>query len=292
MKPPKFEYEAPASVAEVLEQLRDHGSDAKLLAGGQSLVPLLNFRLTRPAIIIDLNRVPDLAYVREQNGHLAIGALTRQRTIENSDAVRRRSPLLHEATRLIGHLPIRSRGTIGGSLAHADPAAEDPAVIMALDGVMVLKSHRGERTVAAADFFRGLLTTAIEPDELLCEIDIPAARAGSGWAFEEISRRHGDFALAGTAALIAIENGRVVEARLAACGVGPGPVRLARAEDAIVNNEITDEAIETAAAAAAESDISPSSDVHASADYRRKLTHAMTSRALHRAAARARGEQG
>jgi len=291
LKPPNFDYVAPATVAEVLEHLREHGSDTRLLAGGQSLVPLLNFRLSRPAIIIDLNRVAELAYIREQNGHLAIGAMTRQRAIENADSVERQSPLLHEATKHIGHLPIRSRGTIGGSLANADPAAEDPAVITALGGVMVLNSHRGERRVRSVDFFRGLLTTAIEPDELLCEVEIPAARAGSGWAFEEISRRHGDFALAGTAALVALENGRVVEARLAACGVGPGPVRLAHAEEAIINNEISDDAIEAAAAAAA-LEVSPSTDVHASASYRRKLTSAMTKRALYRALARARGDHG
>ena len=291
MKPPKFDYVAPATVAEVLEHLRENGSDTRLLAGGQSLVPLLNFRLSRPAIIIDLNRITELAYIREQNGHLAIGAMTRQRAIENADSVERQSPLLHEATKHIGHLPIRSRGTIGGSLANADPAAEDPAVITALGGVMVLNSHRGERRVRSVDFFRGLLTTAIEPDELLCEVEIPAAPAGSGWAFEEISRRHGDFALAGTAALVALENGRVVEARLAACGVGPGPVRLANAEKVIINNEISDDAIDAAAAAAA-LEVSPSTDVHASAGYRRKLTSAMTNRALYRAVARARGDRG
>ena len=290
MKPAKFDYDAPTGVAEVLERLRDAGPDARLLAGGQSLVPLLNFRLARPRLVIDLNRVGELAYIRARGDGVAIGALTRQRAVERSAEVARRAPLLSEATRLIGHPPIRSRGTVGGSLANADPAAEDPAVALALDATMLLKSHRGERRVPAAAFFRGLLATAIEPDELLCEVELPPMRPGSGCAFEEVSRRHGDFALAGAAAVVTLEDGRVTEARLAACGVGPGPVRLTRAEAALAGAPLSDEAIEEAAGAAA-AEVAPDADVHASADYRRTLIRVVTGRALRRAAAHAEGDR-
>lgn len=288
MKPAKFDYCAPESVAEVLEALRSRGAEAKLLAGGQSLVPLLNFRLSRPAILVDLNRTSELAFIRDEGDHITIGAMTRQRTIEESEIVRGRAPLLWEATRNIGHLPIRSRGTIGGSLANADPAAEDPAVAIALDFTMVVASHRGRRRIPAQDFFRGLLTAALEPDELLVEIDVPVAPKGSGAAFEEISRRRGDFALAGVAAQVVVADDRRVSARLAACGVGAGPVRLRGAEAIVARDGLTDKAIDAAAAAAA-GEVSPSSDIHASADYRRKLASAMTRRALHRAARRAAG---
>ena len=288
MKPAKFDYFAPTSVDETLDLLRDHGDDAKLLAGGQSLMPLLNFRLSRPAAIIDLNRVAELAYIREQDDHLAIGALTRQRTIGNSEAVRRRAPLLAEATRLIGHLPIRSRGTIGGSLVNADPAAEYPALATALDCVMVLRSHRSERRVEARDFFFGVLETAVEDDELLIEVIVPAMSPGTGCSFQEISRRRGDFALAGVAAQIALDGANVTEARLAACGVAPGPVRLTGAEDIIRRDGVTQQAIAAAADQAAR-EVSPSGDMHASADYRRDLTRTMTARALAEAAGRATG---
>lgn len=286
MKPALFGYFAPSSVDEVVSLLQEYGADGRLLAGGQSLVPALNFRLSRPAAIIDLNRVPDLAYSRERDGRISIGAMTRQRTIENAALIADRLPLLREATRLIGHLPIRSRGTIGGSLANADPAAEYPAVIAALDGVLVLRSHRGERRVKAADFFLGALTTAAEPDEFLCEISLPTMQAGGGWAFEEISRRHGDFALAGVAAQITRGEGGALEARLAACGVGPGPVRLAEAE-AIIERDGAGEAAIAAAADAAAAAVSPHTDQHGSADYRRKLTGVMAARALRRASDRA-----
>lgn len=288
MKPPKFDYAVPTSVEEVIDVLGEHGSDAQLLAGGQSLMPALNFRLARPAVIVDLNRVSELSYIRERNGGLAIGAMTRQRAIGSSELVASRVPLLWEATRLIGHLPTRTRGTIGGSLANADPAAEYPAVAAALDGVMVLNGRRGERRVPAGDFFQGLLTTAVEPDELLVGVELSATKSNSGWSFQEISRRHGDFALAGVAAHIRIEDGNVAEARLAACGVGPGPVRLTRAEEVIVEEGISDKAIKHAAAEAA-AQVSPSGDVHASADYRRTLTRVMTGRALDQASRRAAG---
>jgi len=279
VKPAPFEHRAPADVAEVLALLHDHAPDARLLAGGQSLMPMLNFRLARPGLLIDLNRIADLAYIRDEGDHLAIGAMTRERAIESSALVREAAPLLHEATTLIGHLAIRNRGTIGGSLANADPAAEYPAVALALGCDMVIRSVRGERRVAAADFFHGVLTTAIEPDELLAEVIVPRAPAGSGSAFAEIARRQGDFALAGVAARVTLTGGEVTGAWLAACGVGSGPARLAAAERALLQGG-TGEAAVKAAARAAMDEIDPESDLHASADYRRRLAGVMTLRAL------------
>jgi CO/xanthine dehydrogenase FAD-binding subunit len=288
MKPAVFRHVAPTAIDDVLSLLREHAADARILAGGQSLVPLMNFRLSCPSILIDLNNVEDLAYIRDDGASLAIGAMTRERTIENSDLVRRFAPLLHEATGYIAHLPIRSRGTIGGSLANADPAAEYPAVAVALECDMVIRSVRGERRVRAGDFFTGLLTTAMESDELLVEIIVPKAPPRSGSAFVEIARRHGDFALAGVAAQIAFSGDRVTEVRLAACGVGPGPVKLSAAEEIIIRDGLSEATAKRAAKAAAD-EVDPSSDLHATASYRRHLTGIMASRALLRAGERARG---
>ena len=287
MKPAAFQHVAPTAIDEVLSLLSEHAPDARVLAGGQSLVPLMNFRLSCPSILIDLNRVEDLAYIRDDGGSLAIGAMTRERTIETSDVVRRFAPLLHEATSYIAHLPIRSRGTIGGSLANADPAAEYPAVSVALDCDMVIRSTRGERRVRASDFFIGLLTTAMEPDELLVEIIVPKAPPRSGSAFVEIARRHGDFALAGVAVQITYSGDSLAEVHMAACGVGPGPVKLAAAEHIIMQDGLNEATAKRAAKAAAE-EVDPSNDLHATAGYRRHLTGIMASRALLRAGARAR----
>lgn len=267
--------------------LRDHAPDARPLAGGQSLVPMMNFRLAQPAVLVDLNRIPELAYIRETDRHLAIGAMTRERAIEGSEAVRRFAPLLHQATGNIAHLPIRSRGTIGGSIANADPAAEYPATATALGCEMVVRSTRGERRIAAADFFAGVLTTTMQPDELLVEIVVPKAPARSGSAFIEIARRHGDFALVGIASQIVLDGARVVEARLAACGVGARPAKLAEAEKAIAGQELSQQSL-AAAGVAASAEIAPESDLHATADYRRRLAGVLTRRALTKAAETAR----
>jgi carbon-monoxide dehydrogenase medium subunit len=286
VKPPRFDYHAPSSVDEALALLVRYGGDAKVLAGGQSLVPLLNFRLARPAALIDLNRVPALTYIHETDGQVRLGAMTRQRAIEFSPVVAGRVPLLAEATRLVGHLPIRTRGTIGGSIAHADPSAEYPAVLTALDGEVVARSPRGERVLRASELFRSYLTTSLAPDELLTEVRLPAAPAGAGWAFEELSRRHGDFAIVGIAALVVRDGPRCAMARLAAAGVGAVPVRLRAAEAILEREGLADAAIDAAAARAAEL-VNPDSDIHASAAYRRHLTGVLTRRALQRAAARA-----
>ena len=288
MKPPRFDYHAPESLDEALDLLADGGPDARLLAGGQSLVPALNFRLARPQMLIDINRVPQLAGIVDTGDRLVIGAMTRQRGIEISPTVARAAPLLHEATGFVAHLPIRTRGTIGGSIANADPAAEDPAVAAALEATMVCRSRRGERRVAAAGFFVDVMTTSLEPDEMLIAVEIPKIPDGAGAAFAEISRRDGDFALAGVAAQIVMANGRVRDARIAACGVGPAPMRFRDAEEIVLDSACEPAAIEAAAeAVAASSD--PHGDVHASAAYRRQLAAAMTRRALQSAHARAGG---
>jgi aerobic carbon-monoxide dehydrogenase medium subunit len=287
MKPGRFAYHAPRELDEALALLKEHGDEAKVLAGGQSLMPMLNFRLARPAALVDVNRIPELAYVREDNGTLAFGAMTRQRTIEFSPVVARRLPLLLEATRWVGHLPIRSRGTIGGSIAHADPSAEYPAVLTALEGEVVAQGPRGRRTLKAAELFETYLTTRLAPDELLVEVRLPATPAGAGHAFEEFARRHGDFAIVGIAAMVVRDGARCTAARLASAGAGPVPVRLRAAEEILERDGLGDTAVAAAAARAAEL-VEPDADVHASADYRRHLTGVLTARALRRAIERAR----
>ena len=289
MKPPKFDYHAPASIDEAVALLARYGGEAKVLAGGQSLMPMLNFRLARPAALVDVNRIAALAYIREENGTVAFGAMTRQRTIEFSPVVAARLPLLREATRWVGHLPIRSRGTIGGSIAHADPSAEYPAVLTALGGEVVVQGPRGRRTVKAADLFETYLTTTLAAEELVVEVRLPAMPVGAGYAFEEFARRHGDFAIVGIAAMVVGRAGeRCALARLASAGAGPVPVRLRAAEEILERDGLGAAAIEAAAARAAEL-VQPDAGVHASAEYRRHLTRVLTGRALRRALTVARG---
>jgi CO/xanthine dehydrogenase FAD-binding subunit len=287
MKPPPFDYHAPQSAAEALELLGRYGADARLLAGGQSLVPLLNFRLSAPAVIVDLNHAADLAYIKEENGQVRMGAMMRQRAIEFSPPVKSRLPLLAEATRWVGHLPTRTRGTIGGSLAHSDPAAEYPAVAAALDAELVIRGRAGERVVRASEFFVGFMTTVLQPSEMLVEVRMAAQAPDSGWAFEELSRRHGDFAIIGIAAMVEVEGNRCRSARLAACGAGPTAIRLRAAEEILEQNGVDDRYIDEAAARAAEL-VDPGADLHASAEYRRHLTRVLTRRALKRAIERSR----
>ena len=285
MKPPKFDYHAPKTIADALAVLRRYDGEAKVLAGGQSLMPLLNFRLSRPAALVDLNGVDELAGIRDVGGQVRFGAMTRQRAVEFSPVVARRLPLLLEATKLVGHLPIRSRGTIGGSIAHADPSAEYPAVLTALDGEVVVQGPNGERIVKPQDFFQTYLTTTLGADEILTEVRLPAMDARAGWAFEEFSRRHGDFAIVGIAAMVVGDGARCTTARLATAGAGPVPVRLRAAEEILERDGLGDSAIDAAARKAAEL-VEPDSDLHASADYRRNLTRVLTERAVRRAITR------
>ena len=291
MKPAPFEYLAPTTVDEAVAHLAKHGWDAKVLAGGQSLVPLMNFRLSQPSVIVDLNRVSELFYIRlDGDGSLRLGAMTRQCDVERDPLVAEHAPLVHETMPNIAYPQIRSRGTFGGSIAHADPAAELAAVSLALDARFRLRSHAGERWVEASDFFVGLFSTVLEPDELLVEVALPSMPPRCGWSFMEVTRRHHDFAMAGVAALVVVDSsGRCERARLAFLSVGDGPVNAHQAAEALVGQSPTPETISAAADTAASSDIDPGSDIHASAEYRRHLTRVLGRRALTQAFDRARG---
>ncbi len=285
MKPASFQYAAPATVEDTLALLRAHGAEGKVLAGGQSLVPLLNMRLARPSVIIDLNGVSELDYIRVEDGEVAIGAMTRQRTAERSPVVARALPLLADALPLVGHLQIRTRGTIGGSMAHADPAAELPAVLAALDGSVVVRGRRGARRLRAEAFFVSYLTTALRPDELLVEVRLPAHQR-HGTAFLEVSRRHGDYALVGVAAAVLMTGARCTQARLALTGVGPTPIRVPEAEAAVTGQTLTDDVLAEAGRIVTDR-VDPDGDIHASAAYRKEVAGVLVRRALRAAAARA-----
>ena len=288
MKPAPFAYHRPATLDEALTLLAEHGGEAKPLAGGQSLIPAMNFRLARPAVLVDLNRVAELGYVRAGRDGLQIGAMTRQRAVERSDAVRSAAPLLAEAMPFIAHPQIRNRGTVGGSLAHADPAAELPAVMLALEARFRARGPQGERWIPAGEFFTGILETALGPDELLLEVAVPKSPARTGYAFAELARRRGDYALVGVAARVTLDRrGRCQAARITLFSVGDGPVLAAAAAAMLDGQEPSPEAMRAAADAAAQRDIDPPSDIHASAAYRRRLAAVLTRRALQRAVERA-----
>jgi len=289
MKPPRFDYVLPRGVEEALSVLAQHGEEAKVLAGGQSLVPLLNFRLVRPAYLVDLNDVAGLDGIRVADGWLCIGAMTRQRAVETSALVRERCPLLAEAMPQIGHTQIRNRGTIGGSLAHGDPAAELPAVVAALGGELVLQSARGRRVLTPEQFFVGYLTTAAAPDELLVEVRLPVTPPRTGSAFLEVSRRHGDFALVGVAVTLTVdEAGVCIAGAIALTGVGPTPVVAREAARALVGVRPVPAAFEEAGRRVA-AGVTPDGDLHASSEYRQHLAGVLTRRALARAAERTGG---
>ena len=280
-----FEYVAPETLPDVLALLREHGEEARVLAGGQSLMPILTYRLAKPQLIVDINPLP-LGDVTTDDGRLQLGALVRHHQLEASDVVRRRCPVLAEAARLIGNVRVRALGTVGGSLAHADPAAELPAVMAALDARLTVASARGERHVEARDFFTGLLTTALAPDELLTAIDVPAVPA-HGWAVEELSRRAGDFAVVAVVALLSVDaRGHVDDVRVAFAGVRDRPVRAGAAEDALRGHEPTTERL-AQAAAAARAALDPPSDAFVSGEYRRMVAGVLCRRALARAVTRA-----
>ncbi|MBV9132749.1 MAG: xanthine dehydrogenase family protein subunit M [Chloroflexi bacterium] len=278
MKPAPFEYVAPRSIDEAVTALARGGSEAKVLAGGQSLIPLLNFRLARPTLLVDLNRIPELAHITPRNGGVGIGAMTRQVTVERNADLGRSQPLLKDAIGWVGHAAIRSRGTIGGSLAHADPAAELPAVAVCLDARMRAVSPRGSREIASEAFFQGYLTTVLEPDEILVETWLPALQPNTGQAWLEFARRHGDFALVGVAASITLRRELVQDARIVLTGVGGKPVRVREAETLLVGGTVEDRV--GAAADAARTAIEPEADIHASKEYRAHLAGVLTERAV------------
>jgi carbon-monoxide dehydrogenase medium subunit len=288
MKPAPFEYHAPDSVDDVVALLAEHGDDAKPLAGGQSLVPLLSLRLTRFDHLVDLNGVAALQGTRRANGHLEIGAMTRQRAVEQDADATAAVPLLGLAIPWIGHFQIRNRGTIGGSLAHADPASELPAVAAALDAEFVLAAKGATRTLGATDFFQGTFMTAIDTGELLTAVRFPVWGTGSGFGFAEFARRNGDFAVVGVAAGVQVGGGTIQKAAIAFSGMGGTPVRASDAEAALVGASTGSVDVE-AAAQAAVAGTDPSDDVHASAANRRRIGAALVERALRQAIANAQG---
>ena len=282
MKPPAFRYARPATLGEALELVARAGGDAKVLAGGQSLLPLLNARLAAPKLLVDLNRVPDLAYVRRENGWLRVGALARHRVLETSAEARAAEPMLARAAREIGHLAIRTRGTIGGSLAHADPAGEWPLLAVALGATLTLRSAARERTVEARRFFTGRFTTVAAPDEIVTEVAFPAATSG-GFGFRELSRHPGDFAVVAVACRVTVDAAsRCSRAALAVGGADDVPLHVPAVDDVLAETSGEEAAIREAAEAAAKA-VDPSDDVHASADYRRRMVAVFARRALREA---------
>jgi carbon-monoxide dehydrogenase medium subunit len=289
MKPAPFEYLAPDTVDEALSILQEYGSDAKLLAGGQSLVPAMNFRLAQPGVLVDVNKLSSLNYIREDvNGGLLLGAMTRQSRLETDPLVSDRAPLLYEAMPRVAHPQIRNRGTLGGSLAHADPAAELPVIAVALGARFRIRSARRERWIRADDFFQGLFTTALEPEEMLVEVELPVLSPGTGWSFMEVARRHGDYALMGVAVLVSLEGqGVCTTARIVLLNAGDRPVEAREAGRTLAGERLEDAAIEAASALAAGREIEPWGNVHASPEYQRHLALVLTRRALKQAAKRA-----
>jgi CO/xanthine dehydrogenase FAD-binding subunit len=279
MKPPAFDYIAADSIAMAVAALAAAGDDAKIIAGGQSLVPMLNFRMLRPSILVDINRIAGLDVIEETGEAIRVGALTRHYQLETSPLIARHLPVLSCAMTHVAHLAIRNRGTIGGSLAHADPAAELPMMALLLDAELRVASASGERTVAARDFFLGALTVDLAPGEIITEVVLPKLPPRTGWGFEEVARRHGDFALAAVAATLTVSGGAIEQARIALTGVGPTALRVTEAEGLLVGHalepDLTHRAIE-----AVRGRIEPETDLHASSDYRRHLAGVLTGRAL------------
>jgi carbon-monoxide dehydrogenase medium subunit len=290
MKPANFDYHAPQTLTEAVElmaRLDEKGVDAKIIAGGQSLMPMLAMRVARPEVLVDLGRIKSLDYVRDEGGAIAIGAMTSKRAAEESVLIEQRQPLFHAATKLVGHRQIRNRGSVGGSFAHADPASEYPAVALVLDMEFKAVGPEGERTIPAADFFVTYMTTSLESTEVLTEVRLPALPVGMGWSIQEFARRNGDLALAGVAVTLKVTGGVCAEARLAAFGVNATAVRLTAAEDFLVGKRSERSVFQQAAALAAEGIDEPMSCVHASADYRRHLVRVLAERCLNEAVGRA-----
>jgi carbon-monoxide dehydrogenase medium subunit len=279
MKPPAFEYRVAESVDAAVAMLAAAGGEAKVLAGGQSLLPMLNFRLLRPAILLDINRIPGLAFIKEEGGAIRVGALTRHYQLETSPVIAAHLPVLRAAMAHVAHLAIRNRGTLGGSLTHADPAAELPMMALLLDATIQVASPRGRRAVAGRDFFLGALSVALEPDELVTEVVFPKLPANTGWGFEEVSRRHGDFALAAIGVTLTVADGKIAQARIAFAGADEKALRASEAE-ALLKGRVLEPKLLDAACEAARACVNPNTDLHASSDYRRHLVGVLTGKAL------------
>jgi len=284
MKASGFEYLRPSRVEEAVALLARYGSDAKAIAGGQSLVPMMAFRLATPRYLVDIGRIEGLNRILVEREVVRLGALVRWRDIERSAELQRTHPLLVEAIRHVAHYQIRNRGTVGGSLAHADPAAEMPGVAVSCEAEILVAGPSGQRTIAAPDFFLGPLMTALEPDELIVEVRLPAWRKGRRWAFQEFARRRGDFALAGVALFYDLDaSGRAANVHIGAIGVGDTPLRLREAE-AQIEGQVVSEAVVRKVAQAASASVTPAEDIHAPSEYRRALLGVLTERALAQAA--------
>jgi len=281
MKPPRFHYCAPHMLDEALALLDRNSEDTKVLAGGQSFVPLLNMRLAAPTYIVDINHIAELHYIEQEDGYLAIGATVRQRQVERSALVQDEHPLLVEVIKHIGHMQIRNRGTVVGSIAHADPAAELPALLTCLNGEVLAQSIHGERVIKAKEFFTGYLSTALEPGEMLTEVRFPIIASQAGWAFLEFARRAGDYALVGAAAVLTpTADDRCMSAHIAYLGISGAPIRGLTVEDAIVGKTLDEPSLNAAAEAAGMLVSEDMGDVHATVEYRRVLTGELTKRVL------------
>ena len=278
MKPAAFEYIVADSVEMAVASLAQAG-DAKIIAGGQSLVPMLNFRLLRPSVLVDINRIPNLAYVREDGGVVRIGALTRHHQLETSPVIARHFPVLTEAMAHVAHLAIRNRGTIGGSLSHADPAAELPMMALLLDAELRVVSASGARAVAARDFFRDALSVDLAEDEIVTEVVLPKLPPNTGWGFAEVARRSGDFALAAVAVTLTLSDGKIAQARIAMTGVAPTARRVTEAERLLIGQRL-DDSVDSDVIEAVRAATEPPTDLHASAEYRRHLVGVLAGRAL------------
>jgi len=288
MKPAPFEYHAPTSLEQALDLMSQHASEAKLLAGGQSLVPAMNFRIVQPGMLIDLNRVAELSYIREEGPGLHVGAMTRERQLEFDVSIERRIPLLHEAAPNIAHPQIRNRGTLGGSIVNADPAAELPVLMLALNARLKAKNNSSERWLDAPDFFTGMFSTALAPDEILVEIELPFMPASTGWSFMEVAPRAGDYALMGIAALLTLdEAGKCSNAKLVYLNAGEGPVDAKQAAQLLQGETITGKLIDEAAALASQTEINPFGNIHTSIEFQRHLANVLTKNALKQAIRRA-----
>ncbi|GAX90025.1 FAD binding domain-containing protein [Effusibacillus lacus] len=292
MKPALFDYFRPTTVEEAFQLLSEYGDEGKLIAGGQSLVPILNMRLSAPECLIDINGLKELDYIHCEDGWLRIGALTRQREVERSGLVREKSPLLSEAVPFIGHMQTRNRGTVGGSLVHADPTAELPLSLLALNGSAVIESADEKREVGLGEFFVTYLTTDIRPGELLTEVKIPVDSVPKGYSFQEFSRRHGDFALVAAACVLDTDNeGRILTARLTLGGVDPIPVLAEDAAGILIGEKLTDTLLAEVGRIAA-MNVDPEGDLHATREYRLHLARVFAKRAVQIAYIRATGKEG
>ena len=288
MKPAPFEYYAPDSIEQAVDLFSQHNGDAKLLAGGQSLVPAMNFRVAQPGVLIDLNRVSELSYIREEGNVIRVGSMARERHLEFDSSVEKRTPLLHEAVPFIAHPQIRNRGTIGGSIVHSDPAAELPVLMLALNARLKARNKTGERWIDAQDFFVGMFTTALEADEILVEIELPFMPSHTGWSFMEVAPRAGDYAMMGVAALVTVdESGKCIRAKLVYLNAGEGPIDAKEAANLLEGESLNDTLIEEAAVTASEKEINPFGNMHASADFQRHLAKVLTKKTLRVALQRA-----